>query len=126
MRTVPPTVPRTPSTPAELRRTQRNQLRPKYLSKPRPEGLQSRLHRFDSGRRLSGFLDLDERGWFALVRRAERTAESEPFRRIVSIIASALERIDVLSGDEIRFLVGPEVCRANGIEPVEEVPAWSA
>src|SRR5262245_1674880 len=74
---------------------------------------------------LAGFLDLDERGWCALVERAERTAESEPFRRIVTIIASTLERIDVLSGDDIRFLVGPELCRAHGIEPVEEVPAWS-
>jgi hypothetical protein len=66
---------------------------------------------------LADFLGLDEAGWYALVKQAHETSRSADFKRLVSLIASALERVDELSGEEIRFLIGPDTCRTYGIEP---------
>jgi hypothetical protein len=71
---------------------------------------------------LADYLDLDEDGWFSLVKQAQYVAKSEAFKRMVAVIASALERVDSLSAEEIRYLVGPSVCATYGIQPKEAAP----
>jgi hypothetical protein len=75
---------------------------------------------------LADYLDLDEEGWRSLVRQAEEIAAGAAFRHLVSVIAAALEKLDELDSEQVRFLVGPEVCRRYDIEPVQEEALCSA
>ena len=69
---------------------------------------------------LADYLDLDGEGWLELVRQAEETAAGAAFNHLVSVIASALEKLEELDSEQVRFLLGPEVCRRYDIEPVQE------
>ncbi len=71
---------------------------------------------------LADYLGLDEAGWLALVKQANELSKSPAFKHLLGLIASALEKVDTLSGEEIRFLVGPEVCKRYDIQPKETVP----
>jgi hypothetical protein len=69
---------------------------------------------------LADYLDLDGEGWLELVRQAEETAAGAAFNHLVSVIAAALEKLEELDSEQVRFLLGPEVCRRYDIEPVQE------
>jgi hypothetical protein len=69
---------------------------------------------------LAEYGRLDERGWYSLVRQAHEIASGAAFKHLVFVIASALEKLDELDSEQIRFLVGPETCRTYGIEPLQE------
>jgi hypothetical protein len=71
---------------------------------------------------LADFVGLTEEGWFSLVKQANEITKSGQFKHLVAVIASALERVDELSGEEIRYLVGPSICATYGIEPKETAP----
>jgi hypothetical protein len=90
----------------------------------------ARQERREQGRQqlavLADFLALDEEGWRSLVRQAEEIAGGAAFQHLVSLLASALEKLDELDSEQIRFLVGPEVCRRYGIEPLQEEALCSA
>ena len=70
---------------------------------------------------LSSHMQLDEDDWDSLVEQARYIASGPVFKRIVSLIASTLVKVDELDGEQIRFLIGVETCRTYGIEPVKEV-----
>ena len=57
---------------------------------------------------------------------AEAIAAGAAFRRLVNVIAAALEKLDELDSEQVRFLIGPEVCRRYDIEPVREEVLCSA
>ena len=69
---------------------------------------------------LANYLELDEGGWYSLVRQARFVARSDTFKRLVSLIASALEKVDEMDGEQIKFLLGPATCLAWGIPPLQE------
>jgi hypothetical protein len=75
---------------------------------------------------LADYLGLDEEGWVSLVRQAEETAAGAGFKQMVNLIASALEKLDELDSEQVRFLIGPEVCRRYDIEPAKELTTNAA
>jgi hypothetical protein len=75
---------------------------------------------------LVGYMGIGPAGWRELVRRAEEVAASAPFKQLVNLIASALEELEELDSEQVRFLIGPEVCRTYDIEPAKELTANAA
>jgi hypothetical protein len=74
---------------------------------------------------LADYMKIDESGWLALVKRANEVAKSSAFKDLVAVVSLALEKLEALDSEEIRFLIGPEVCRDYGLEPTEEVATCS-
>ena len=56
--------------------------------------------------RLAEYLDLDKDGYEWLVREAIHISLTEEFRHLVNLLAYALERLDELDQEQIRFLIG--------------------
>ena len=90
-------------------------------------GLQSRLHRFDSGRRLprssfailAEYLKLDRPGLYAHVAIAYHVADDADFKSLQALVARALSRVPVITGTQLRELIGPERCARYEIEQEE-------
>ena len=64
---------------------------------------------------LAGFLGLDESVYREVVDRAFRLAAEPDFVQLVRVIGYALERLYELDQEQIRFLIGPDICQRYGI-----------
>jgi hypothetical protein len=69
---------------------------------------------------LADYMGIGAAGWRELVRQAEEVAAGAAFKQLVNVIASALEELEELDGEQVRYLVGDAVCRRYGIEPAKE------
>ena len=69
---------------------------------------------------LAEYLELDEDGWDSLVRQAVTVSESEAFTDLVRLLSYGLERVEEVNQDQLRFLIGPDVCKRYGIPPATE------
>jgi hypothetical protein len=57
---------------------------------------------------LVGYLKLTESDWRELVAAAHRVADDPNFKSMHALIANALEHVPVITGEQLRDLIGPE------------------